>query len=652
MRIKTISMITLLMCSSLLFACDEEKPDTTVVEENGNINENGENGGNGNNGTHLIPQELETVPEAYYQAAKQQGTLVEFTYETYESRTYEQKSRKLTKRAIVYLPYGYSKENKYNAFYLMHGGWGNETSTLGTSGRPNPFKNVIDNAIENGKIQPLIIICPTYNNTSSEDSGNFGLALELNRNYHNELLNDLIPTVESAYSTYSQSSSPEDLVASRNHRGFGGFSMGSVATWRTFQYGLDYFRYFLPMSCGTSLDEDNIFAAAKNYDQDDYFVWVITGTADFAYSYDENRVKKMRNSPYFTEADNERDGNFAYRVKAGYSHDGRASMEYTYNGLLWFWNEENSGNNSNMRTHLTTTDYVRDIVNHPAFEDFGELLLSRDDNSSYYDTRLSNVSSLMPYHGNVRPDIVVGTLNYMIDEVAGGETIFYNIYTDEQKAADVSKKNTGLFFFRGSKNAAFAVVCPGGGFSYVGSLHEGFPLAKRISELGLNAFVIRYRIGSEHKATEDLAAAIAYIFRNAETLGVSTKDYSVWGGSAGARMAGNIALSGVVEYGGGNLPKPATTVIAYTGQSTYSSDFSPAFITVAANDGIANVNTVETRVANLRNAGVEVEYKRYQTAGHGFGLGTGTDAEGWLDLAVAFWQRHISLHLSLSLSQG
>ena len=183
---------------------------------------------------------------------------------------------------------------------------------------------------------------------------------------------------------------------------------------------------------------------------------------------------------------------------------------------------------------------------------------------------------------------------------------------------------------------------PAEGFSYVGSLHEGFPFAQRISESGLNAFVIRYRIGSERYATEDLAAAIAYIFRNAETLGVSTRDYSVWGGSAGARMAGNIALNGVSAYGGGDLPKPAAAVIAYTGQSSYSRDFSPAFITVAANDGIANVNTVERRVENLRNAGVEVEYRRYQSAGHGFGLGTGTDAEGWLDLAVRFWQRHIS----------
>jgi hypothetical protein len=115
--------------------------------------------------------------------------------------------------------------------------------------------------------------------------------------------------------------------------------MGSVATWRAFQYCLDYFRYFLPMSCGTSLDDENIFAAAANHDQDDYFVFVITGTNDFAYSYDENRAGKMRNSPYFTEPNNAQSGNFVYRVKEGYSHDGLAAMEYTYNGLLWFWNE-------------------------------------------------------------------------------------------------------------------------------------------------------------------------------------------------------------------------------------------------------------------------------------------------------------------------
>jgi acetyl esterase/lipase len=307
---------------------------------------------------------------------------------------------------------------------------------------------------------------------------------------------------------------------------------------------------------------------------------------------------------------------------------------------------DNKGENVETGNHLTVNNYVSDIVKHPAFKGFGELLLPLDNNSGSYNTKLSDIGSLMPYHGNVHPDIVIGAINHMIDEAKEGKKIFYDFYTDEQKQQDPGKKNTGLFFTRGNSDAPFAIICPGGGFSYVGSLHEGFPLAWEISKKGFNAFVIRYRIGSEQYATEDLATAIAFIFQNKVSLGVSTNDYSVWGGSAGARMAGNIALSGVSAYGGGNLPKPAIAVIAYTGQSTYSGDFSPAFITVAANDGIASINTVETRVENLRNAGVDVEYKRYETAGHGFGLGTGTDAEGWLDLAVQFWKKHIKAALS------
>ncbi|MDR2342482.1 MAG: dienelactone hydrolase family protein [Campylobacteraceae bacterium] len=105
-------------------------------------------------------------------------------------------------------------------------------------------------------------------------------------------------------------------------------------------------------------------------------------------------------------------------------------------------------------------------------------------------------------------------------------------------------------------------------------------------------------------------------------------------------MAGNIALNGVFYYGGGSLPKPSTVVVAYIGQLTYSNDFPPTFIIAAANDKIVNINMVEKRVENFRNAKVEVGYRRYQNAGHGFGLCIGTDVERWLDLAVQFWQRH------------
>ena len=145
----------------------------------------------------VIPEELSEIPEAYFSPTENPGTLVDLNYDTYESFSYEQKSQPLEKHAVIYLPSGYDESRQYDIFYLMHGGWGNENMTLGTPEEPSGFKNVIDHMIEAGEIRPIIIVCPTYNNTSPQDSASFSLALQLNQNYHNELINDLIPAVES-----------------------------------------------------------------------------------------------------------------------------------------------------------------------------------------------------------------------------------------------------------------------------------------------------------------------------------------------------------------------------------------------------------------------------------------------------------------------
>ena len=143
--------------------------------------------------TRNIPAALEEIPAAYFQPSEHAGTMVRLDYTTWESFTYEEKTQQLNKTAWVYLPYGYSDANTYNVFYFMHGGWSNETTQLGTDERPSVLKHVIDHAFADGKMQPMIIVCPTYNNTSSEDSGDYGLAIQLTDQYHNELLYDLMP---------------------------------------------------------------------------------------------------------------------------------------------------------------------------------------------------------------------------------------------------------------------------------------------------------------------------------------------------------------------------------------------------------------------------------------------------------------------------
>jgi acetyl esterase/lipase len=290
--------------------------------------------------------------------------------------------------------------------------------------------------------------------------------------------------------------------------------------------------------------------------------------------------------------------------------------------------------------HLSIDSTIRDVLTHPAFAGFGRLILPWDDRKVNVNMPLRDIGTLLPYHTHIDPGDVVSALNRMIDDANSGRTIFYDFYTEAQKQADSTKQNAGLFFFRGRPGAPFAIVCPGGGFSYVASVHEGFPYAVEISNGGYNVFVLRYRAGlGGAVATQDLAAAISYVFRNAKTLGVGVGNYSLWGSSAGARMAASIGTHGVAFYGGDALPRPSVVVMAYTAHSELSSDEPPTFALVGEQDGIAPPYVMERRILALRRAGTPVEFHKFKNLGHGFGLGTGTSAEGWMGSAIRFWER-------------
>ena len=104
-------------------AVSETVPEKTEQEPKPDMN-------TGSGSEHPVPQELKIIPQEYFLPADQQGTLVDLYYDTYESFSYTEKSKPLQKHAVVYLPYGYSKDQKYDVFYLMHGGGGDETMTI------------------------------------------------------------------------------------------------------------------------------------------------------------------------------------------------------------------------------------------------------------------------------------------------------------------------------------------------------------------------------------------------------------------------------------------------------------------------------------------------------------------------------------------
>lgn len=290
--------------------------------------------------------------------------------------------------------------------------------------------------------------------------------------------------------------------------------------------------------------------------------------------------------------------------------------------------------NRNNKKQYTINTKISDVINDPVFANYGRLIFPV--NNGYYSGDTLGELGLIWYN-NIDPDKTVEITNYMKNHAENGDVIFYDIYTDEEKAAEPTKENTGLFFFKGNPGERFAVCNAGGGFAYVGAMHDSFPHALELSKMGYNAFALIYRPGAQ-TACEDLARAIRFIFENADELEINTDCYSLWGGSAGGRMAAWLGSYGTAAFGEKDLPQAGAVIMQYTGYSEYSENDPPTYACVGENDGIANWRTMETRLNRLSKLGIPTEFHHYKNLSHGFGLGTGTVAEGWINDAVDFWK--------------
>lgn len=51
---------------------------------------------------------------------------------------------------------------------------------------------------------------------------------------------------------------------------------------------------------------------------------------------------------------------------------------------------------------------------------------------------------------------------------------------------------------------------------------------------------------------------------------------------------------------------------------------------------------MQRRINNLNDLGIDTQFEVYPNLGHGFGLGTNTSAEGWINNAISFWESHIN----------
>ena len=260
---------------------------------------------------------------------------------------------------------------------------------------------------------------------AENQSQGFSRSVEELSVFHRDLRENLIPYIESRYHTYAEGTSEEALQASREHRAFGGFSLGAVTTWYQFVYNLDYIKYFIPMSGDC---------------------WVMG----------------------------------------------------TYGGLYH---------------PVETVDYLEDVVTEGGWEED--------------DFRI--------YQG-------IGTSDPIWDQ------------TDNQ----IQEMLTRDLFT--AENLHYAII--EGGRHDIDACN------------GYNAFALIYRPGAQ-TACEDLARAIAFIHEHAEELQVDVSDYSLWGGSAGARMAAWLGSYGTEAFGEQAFPRPAAVIMQYTGLSEVTGNEPP-----------------------------------------------------------------------------
>lgn len=297
-------------------------------------------------------------------------------------------------------------------------------------------------------------------------------------------------------------------------------------------------------------------------------------------------------------------------------------------------------NNTATEPYFTARSTVGEVIHDAAFGDFGHLLFPVDRPVPETMTLAqASTSSVYIFYTNLHVEKTVEILNYLRGEATRGRQIFYRFYSDNEIEADSSKADTGLFFFRGEKGAPFAVTNAGGAFAYVGAMHDSFPHSLEIARSGCNAFALIYR---PYAPYEDLARALAWIHDHAEELGVEAENYSLWGGSAGARMAAVLGNSAYLSQLSGrtDLPQAAAVIMQYTSYSTVSPYDAPTFACVGTRDGIAPWQSMQRRLQQLSALGIPTEFHAYEGLSHGFGIGTGTVAEGWVEDALAFWAKN------------
>ena len=281
-----------------------------------------------------------SIPNEYFINSNHRGKVTKIKY---SSKDYATNSKNIIKEAYVYTPYGYDENNKnikYNIIYLMHG-W---TMTAEHYIFKCNIITLLDNMIQKKIIEPLILVSATFD--AENKPKDFGLSVKELKVFHKDFRENLIYAVETKYNTYAnRSKNIQDYINSREHRAFGGFSLGSVTTWHQFIFNHDLIKYYLPMSGSCwyfggfadyypveTCDYFEKMIKENSLDKKGYFIYATTGLYDgIKHQMDVQMEEMLKRKKIFTI------DKVVYFYKFDGYHDLKAVEEYLYNALPFFF---------------------------------------------------------------------------------------------------------------------------------------------------------------------------------------------------------------------------------------------------------------------------------------------------------------------------
>lgn len=321
--------------------------------------------------------------------------------------------------------------------------------------------------------------------------------------------------------------------------------------------------------------------------------------------------------------------------------------------------------------HVTADTTLAELRANPAIQGTGYYTYCREMTPLMVE-RWKN-KPLRDYFGNSDRDPGIGALNLVIDNYNAGVKVTWQVYTEEEIAQDDSLGCVQLYYYPSEKpNAKTAIVVPGNALTITSEMGEGGSTAYELHEKGYAVFVLRYRtfldLGN-NGPLEDLARAVQLITQIGPELGICTDDYALVGYSSGGQLSGVFANKerGYGHYG---AAKPAVLILGYsvidfsevkvayqlmvdTGNWDWhyycssvadmvTDDYPPVFFWYGKNDLVLPLMCSRAQGPALQSAleahGVPYTMKVFQNAPHSICTGIGTDAEGWIADAVAFWE--------------